>query len=145
MRRKNSTIALILAICACLYFTPGVKAADYGPTALSNDLRALMEGEPAIKDALAASLDAAQWDGIEDINDFHQYVDRIARLIPSTKTLLEEVRPLFFIIGHSQYLNDSVLFQDWVKRFVNSYGAFLDTTQSAAAPPARARRSAPRR
>ncbi|MEM6762019.1 MAG: phosphatidylserine decarboxylase [Pseudomonadota bacterium] len=30
-------------------------------------------------------------------------------------------------------MNDSVLFQDWVKRFVNSYGAFLDTTQSAAA------------
>jgi phosphatidylserine decarboxylase precursor len=107
-------------------------AGNYGPTDATRDLQAIIASEPAIGEALADSLGKAGYNGITTLEDFYDYVDRTVRLVPTNHSLLEEVRPFFHLVGQSGELRSNTLFLDWVKRYVASYGRFLDTTASAA-------------
>jgi len=119
-----------LLATACLGSAAG--AGNYGPTDATRDLQAIIAAEPAIEEALKDSLAQANYRGITTLDDFYDYVDRTVRLVPTSHSLLEEVRPFFHLVGQSDELGSSALFLDWVKRYVSSYGKFLDTTASAA-------------
>jgi len=117
-------------VATCLGSVAG--AGDYGPTDATKDLQAIIAAEPAIAWALTDSLARANYNGVDSLDDFYDYVDRTIRLVPTSRSLLEEVRPFFHLVGQSDKLRNNAPFLDWVKRYVASYGKFLDSTASAA-------------
>lgn len=130
MNPISRTLAALAALVLVASPSPAPAAGGFGPTGPSQDLEALIALDPAIETALLASFEKADWNGIATMADFYAYIDRIVRMVPTRENLLGEIRPLFFLIGQSDYLDNSPAFHDWVKRTVATYGRFLDTPQS---------------
>lgn len=128
----NFLVALARAWLLTACFASVAGASNYGPTDATKDLQAIIAAEPAIGQALTGSFEKARFNGISTLQDFYAYIDKTVRLVPTNRSLLEEVRPFFHLVGQSDELRNSAVFQDWVKRYVSSYGKFLDTTASAA-------------
>jgi phosphatidylserine decarboxylase precursor len=53
-------------------------------------------------------------------------------MVPTEQNGLAQIRPFFYMIGQSSALRNNIAFQDWVKRYVRTWGDFLDTTASVA-------------
>jgi len=127
---RNLLVSAIVVMLVAFGSGSILSARTVAPSAASKDLRSIIAGDPRIERALRESLAAANWGGVKTIDDFYKYVDKTIRLVPTTKTLLEEVRPFFYLVGQSPYLKKSQVFQEWIKRYVSSYGKFLNTTES---------------
>jgi phosphatidylserine decarboxylase len=132
MTRLARMVSAAIVLLVASSFGSVVSATSYGPTPASKDLRSIVESDPRIGDALLESFAAADWGGIDTMDEFYEYIDETERRVPYVKTLLEEIRPFFYLVGHSEYFENSKVFQEWIKRFVSSYGTFLDTTASVA-------------
>lgn len=128
----NSIFSLTRGLLVVICFSPIAEASNYGSTPATKDLRAIIAAEPGIGKLLIESLEKAEFNEISTLEQFYDYIDKTIRLIPTNRSLLEEVRPFFHLVGQSEELRENVIFQNWVKRYVSSYGQFLDTTASAA-------------
>ena len=49
-------------------------------------------------------------------------------MVPTEQNGLAQIRPFFFMIGQSEELGEKSAFQDWVKRYVATWGDFLNST-----------------
>ncbi len=122
---------LLAATMACAVVSTA-SAVGYGPTQVTLRLQTLIAEDPHIGAALAASLQRADWSGILTLDQFYDFVDQTDRMVPTERNGLAEIRPFFYMIGQSDELRNNPAFQDWVKRYVETWGDFLDTTASVA-------------
>jgi phosphatidylserine decarboxylase precursor len=120
-------IALFVSVCI-----PPASASIYGPTGVTQELKALVASDPATASALKDSLKKANWNGISTLEQFYDFVDETVRMVPTEQNGLAQIRPFFFMIGQSKDLKSNPAFQDWVKRYVATWGDFLDTPASIA-------------
>ena len=136
MRMLNAlrtAFVLLVAISACsLSSAPPASASIYGSTGIRQDLQSLIAADPAIGAALADSLKKADWKGISTLEQFFDFVDETVRMVPTEQNGLAQIRPFFFMIGQSAELKNSAAFQDWVKRYVATWGDFLNSPASIA-------------
>lgn len=96
------------------------------------DLKQLLVIRPDIQAALAESLVRADWNGITTLDDYHGYLNDAVRRVPNAQTLLDDAALFYFLINQSDALRASEPFQQWVIRFVQDWGSFLDTPASLA-------------
>ncbi len=94
----------------------------------------LLEDRADLRSALQASLTAAKRPGIQHLQEYFDFLDAMATLIPADRTLNRLVNKFFYLIDQSPdgILKSDVAFQRWAHRFCEDWGAFLDTPESAA-------------
>jgi phosphatidylserine decarboxylase len=97
------------------------------------DLIRLLQSSNYLRDAVTASLETAQVEGIDSLESFYNFLDSILTHIPTEKNLMPTVRQFYFVLSKSpgDLLRKDKSFNDWINEFVKSRGDFLDTTASA--------------
>lgn len=134
---RLTSLVLFLAILAWL--TPAqaaqpeaVAAAKAADAPIVTDLKQLLAIRPDIEAALIESLVRADWNGIRTLDAYYGYLNEAVRRIPHAQTLLDDAASFYFLINQSDALRTSEPFQQWVIRFVEDWGSFLDTPESLA-------------
>jgi phosphatidylserine decarboxylase precursor len=97
------------------------------------ELRQLLDGRPDIAEALMTSLEQADWQGITTLDAYFGYLNEAVARIPAADSLLEDAVEFYYLINQSEALRQSEPFQQWVIRFVEDWGSFLDTPASLSA------------
>ncbi len=120
--------ALLLVVAAL----SSLQAAEAEPAAqpIVADLRQLLDGHPDIAHALVASLEHADWQGITTLDAYFGYLNEAVTRIPVADSLLQDAVEFYYLINQSEALRRSEPFQQWVIRFVEDWGSFLDTPAS---------------
>ncbi|MGD8275360.1 MAG: phosphatidylserine decarboxylase [Thiohalocapsa sp.] len=124
--------AVLLLMTAAL---PSLQAAEVAPAEqpIVTELRQLLDGYPDIAHALVTSLEQADWQGITTLDAYFGYLNEAVTRIPVADSLLQDAVEFYYLINQSEALRRSEPFQQWVIRFVEDWGSFLDTPASLAA------------
>lgn len=87
-----------------------------------------------LREALVQSIKKAARPEIYSIDDFFNFLQGILTHVPTEQELMPSVREFYYLISHSpnNMLRKDKQFNEWVLRFVNARGDFLDTPESAA-------------
>jgi phosphatidylserine decarboxylase precursor len=122
-----------VTVLAFAVSTAGVYAGDYHEPVV-NDFLGLMESRPDLRESVAAAIVTADLQGIDDVDEFVAYLDRLVTLVPTEREVVPECLKFYFIVNQApgDALNEDVQFNDWMKDLVRAWGAFLDTPASAA-------------
>ena len=109
-----------------------LQAAETQPAEqpIVTDLRQLLDGHPDIAHALTTSLEQADWRDITTLDDYFVYVNEAVTRLPVADRLLQDAVEFYYLINQSEALRQSEPFQQWVIRFVEDWGSFLDTPAS---------------
>ena len=97
-----------------------------------SDLKQLLQTRPDIQAALVASLLKADWNGVTSLQAYFSYLNEAVTRIPRADSLLNDAVAFYYLINQSEALRRSEPFQQWVVRFVQDWGSFLDTPASLA-------------
>lgn len=102
--------------------------------AVVQKLQDLLQSNGALKNAVESSLRQANEPGMNNLEDFYQYLNNILTHIPTEEALMPSVRKFYFVLDRSP---DGILKKDpdfnaWIDEFVNARGCFLDTVESTA-------------
>jgi len=102
--------------------------------AVVHKLQDLLQSNGALKNAVESSLRQANEPGMNNLEDFYQYLNNILTHIPTEEALMPSVRKFYFVLDRSP---DGILkkdpdFNGWIDEFVNARGCFLDTVESTA-------------
>jgi hypothetical protein len=99
------------------------------------ELIALLQSRPALAEALKASLHKAARPGIATLAQFYDFLNEMVTLIPTDRNLNAFVLQFYYLVDLSpnDLLQNDPSFQRWTCKFAEDWGAFLDTTESAAA------------
>jgi phosphatidylserine decarboxylase len=130
--KSTRVFGYTLVALVSLFLASVAAANTYGSSRVTQELQALIAEDPSLATALSASLKQANWNGIVTLAQFYDFVDQTVRMVPTEQNGLAQIRPFFYMIGQSDTLRNDIAFQDWVKRYVRSWGDFLDTTASVA-------------
>ena len=124
--------AVLLLLAAAL---PSLQAAEAEPAEqpIVAELRQLLGGHPDVAHALLASLEQADWQGITTLDSYFGYLNEAVTRLPVADRLLQDAVEFYYLINQSEALRQSEPFQQWVIRFVEDWGNFLDTPASLAA------------
>jgi len=98
------------------------------------ELTALLETRPDLKDALTRAIDTAGIEGIDDLDTFRRYVDELVTWIPVEREAIPRVVHLHYVINQApgDVLNEDEAFSEWMSRVARAWGEFLDSPASAA-------------
>ena len=124
--------AVLLLLAAAL---PSLQAAEAEPAEqpIVAELRQLLGGHPDVAHALLASLEQADRQGITTLDSYFGYLNEAVTRLPVADRLLQDAVEFYYLINQSEALRQSEPFQQWVIRFVEDWGNFLDTPASLAA------------
>ena len=98
------------------------------------ELVVLLDARPALADALKESIRKAALDDIATLLDYLDFLNRMVVLIPTDRNLNPFIYKFYYLIGLAPegVLEADAPFQRWSRKFARDWGAFLDTTASAA-------------
>ena len=96
------------------------------------ELKALLRASAKTKADLEASIKKAQLVGVMSLGAYYDFLNEMARLIPRSRDILHHLLEFYYLVGQDEDLKRDNLFQQWVVKFAESWGSFLDTTESAA-------------
>ena len=131
MKSFRIAVAALLFVIVAAQFA---QANAYGDTKSVKALRALLQARPDLKDALGKAITAARMDGISKVEQFEQYVNGIARLIPTNRNIEDKLGPLYIITDISDTLRKSPEFENW-SRVVMADTSWIRPRRSAACKP----------
>lgn len=94
-------------------------------------LQSLLEVDSELKDSLIASIKEAARIEATTLDAYFTFLDRMVRLIPTSRSLLPQIMEFYYLIDQSPALKTHELFQQWVAQFAREWGQFLDTPESA--------------
>lgn len=98
------------------------------------ELIALLEARPDLRDTLTRAIEAADVRGIEDLDSLYVYVNELVTWIPVEREIVPKVLSLHYVINQApgDALNEDDAFSRWMRQVAEAWGAFLDTPASAA-------------
>ena len=95
-------------------------------------------GNCQMKTALMKGIKAAEILGYYSLTDYYHFLDEMVTLIPTDRNLLPWCLNFYYFIDQAPKfgepktsLKDHPLFQQWIAKFINTWGSFLNTTESA--------------
>ena len=97
------------------------------------ELISLLEKRPNLQQALATAVMNADLQDIKNVEEFFLYLDEWVTWIPVEREIVPKALAFYFILNQApeDRLNNDDQFNAWMKRFVQVYGEFMDTTASA--------------
>lgn len=122
---------IAVSLLAVAWLAPPVPAEPV-PTdqPIVSDLKQLLAIRPDIQAALLDSLSTADWKEITTLDAYSAYLNEAVTRIPRADSLLDDAVEFYYLINQSKRLRESEPFQQWVIRFVQDWGSFLDTPES---------------
>jgi phosphatidylserine decarboxylase precursor len=126
---------LFLAALLCLLLPAQASLAEGGewhePVVV--ELDELLTAQPQLAEAVDAAIARAALAGIGDREQFYGYLDTLLNWIPTEREWVPKLLKLYFIINQApeDALNADAQFNEWLKHYVQAYGAFMDTPASA--------------
>jgi phosphatidylserine decarboxylase len=83
--------------------------------------------------ALEASILKAARPGIGNLQQYFSYLDKTVTMIPTDRNQNNFITEFYYLIEHApdKILLKDPLFQKWVKKFIQDWGTYLDTPDSA--------------
>ena len=98
------------------------------------ELLALLQARPELEAALKQSILKADRPGIKTLPQYLDFLDKMVVLIPTERNLNAYILKFYYLINLSPggILRADKPFLDWTRKFAVDWGAFLDTTASAA-------------
>jgi phosphatidylserine decarboxylase precursor len=130
--RRLAALASV-AVLAFVVSTSGVCAGGHHEPVV-NDFLSLMESRPDLRESVAAAIDTAELQGIDDESEFVAYLDHLVTFVPTEREVVPECLKFYYIVNQApgDALNKDEEFNAWMKDLVQAWGAFLDTPASAA-------------
>jgi phosphatidylserine decarboxylase len=115
------------------WLTPSLaQESDSADQPIVSDLKQLLQTRPDIQAALVESLVKADWNDVTNLEAYFGYLNQAVTRIPRADSLLKDAVAFYYLINQSEALRTSEPFQQWVIRFVQDWGAYLDTPASLA-------------
>ena len=111
----------------------GHPSAQRADQPIVTDLERLLATRPDLEAALLESLGKANWNGVTTLDAYYAYLNDAVTRLPRAGSLLDDAVAFYYLVNQSETLRDSEPFQQWVIRFVQDWGAFMDTPASTAA------------
>ena len=130
--RRLAELASV-AVLAFVVCTSGVYAGSHHEPVV-NDFLSLMESRPDLRESVAAAVDTADLQGIDDVDQFVAYLDHLVTFVPTEREVVPECLKFYYIVNQApeDALNKDAQFNAWMKDLVRAWGAFLDTPASVA-------------
>jgi phosphatidylserine decarboxylase len=99
-----------------------------------DELIALLKSRPDLADALRESIRNAARPDVANLSQYYTFLNGMVTLIPTDRNLNTYVLKFYYLIDLSTggVLQVDESFQRWSHKFAEDWGAFLDTTESAA-------------
>jgi phosphatidylserine decarboxylase precursor len=106
-------------------------------TPVVEDLVALLEARPPIREALESAIRNAGLAGIENTDALLDHLDDLVTTVPTQPEIGPKVLKLYYIINQApeDRLNRDENFNAWMRKYAKALGEFLDTPASAAGIP----------
>jgi phosphatidylserine decarboxylase precursor len=97
------------------------------------ELVAHLKSRPDLEEALKESIRLADLPEPAGLSQYFDFLNEMAVLIPVDRNLNSYLSKFYYLIDQSPdgALRSDASFQAWVRKFAESWGAFLDTTRSA--------------
>jgi phosphatidylserine decarboxylase precursor len=97
------------------------------------ELISILEVRPELKGALEESIAKAERLDTPTLTAYYQFLDEMVTMIPTDRNLLPKCLEFYYLIDQSSQgkLQEDDLFQQWTLKFIEDWGNFLDTTESA--------------
>lgn len=93
----------------------------------------LLKTNPDLKTALTAAIKEAGEDGIENLQQFYNFLNGLLTHIPTDKQLNADTEKFWIVLNKAP--NDAIkksnVFNEWIREFMLSMGSYMDTTESA--------------
>ena len=98
------------------------------------ELVALLESRPDLSDALKESIRLAERSGVATLPQYLDFLNEMVVMIPTDRNLNAYILKFYYLINLSPggILRADKGFLEWTRKFAVDWGAFLDTTPSAA-------------
>lgn len=106
---------------------------EAGHQPIVNELIAILEKKPALKEALLASIHKADRLDVPTLEAYYKFLDDMVVLIPTERNLFPYLLEFYYLIDNApnEALRNDPLFQQWTLQFAKDWGSFLDTPESA--------------
>ena len=132
--RRSITYAVVLVCFTSFYSIAQDDARQTGHEPVVRELTALLHERPPLQQALEAAIGSAGLKGIQNLNGFYGYLDKLLTWIPTEREFVPKLLKFYYIVNQApgDQLNKDEQFNIWMKRFVQVYGKFMDTPASAA-------------
>ena len=97
------------------------------------ELITLLEVEPDLANALEAGIANAGIVGILSRDEYYAFLDALVTWVPTERDLVPKFLKCYYIVDQApeDTLNQDEQFNQWMVRFAQDWGSFLDTPQSA--------------
>jgi len=158
MKIINKRLLVFLLLCFMLLSVSSVLGVENTHKPIANDLITLLEKNPEIKDMLNESIMEAKkinpkklTNPVQSIEEYYNFIDEFSQLIPQQiienpknlvfDQILQSLCYFYFLVDQPiKQLDNKNLFKnnlqyyppfsDWLRKLANTWGDFLDTTES---------------
>ena len=158
MKIINKRILVFLLVCLMLLTVSSVLGVTTSHKEITNDLILLLEKNPEINDMLNESIMEAKkinpnklTNPVQSIEEYYNFIDEFSQLIPQQiienpknlvfDQILQSLCYFYFLVDQPiKQLDSKNLFKnnlqyyppfsDWLRKFANTWGDFLDTPES---------------
>jgi phosphatidylserine decarboxylase len=93
----------------------------------------LLQTNPDLKSALTAAIKEANENGIENLQQFYNLLNGLLTHIPTEEQLEPDTEKFWVILNKApnDVIKKSDVFNEWIREFMLSMGAYMDSTESA--------------
>lgn len=130
---RFGVILLIFVMNGAIGFNTLNAEPDKKHQPIVEELISIWEVKPELKEALQESIRKAERLDVPTLEAYYDFLDETVTLIPTTRNILPRLLEFYYLIDNSpdKKLQKDPLFQQWVLKFAQDLGSFLDTTESA--------------
>jgi phosphatidylserine decarboxylase precursor len=128
---KKALMILLLGFLLCFTFScqKSEEVTDEHQP-IVDELITLLRTKPELKEALEESIERAEIKSVLTLEDYYEFLNEMVVWIPTTRSVGKGM-VFYYLINHSPELQEDDLFQEWVGKFAEDLGSFLDTPESA--------------
>jgi phosphatidylserine decarboxylase len=138
--RENSrslrTVIYLVAVMAMLglgsvYARPDSAPVRHQP--IVEELKTLLEVKPDLATALDEGIANAGIVGILSRDEYYAFLDDLVTWVPRERDLVPKILKFYYVVDQApeDALNRDEQFNQWMVRFAQDWGSFLDTPESA--------------
>jgi len=139
MRENSRTVHMVvymIAVTAMLgmgtvYAQPESSPGRHQP--IVEELKTLLEVKPDLANALDEGIANAGIVGILSRDEYYAFLDALVTWVPTERDLVPKILKFYYVVDQApeDTLNQDEQFNQWMVRFAQDWGSFLDTPESA--------------
>jgi hypothetical protein len=139
MREKTGSLrvlAYVVTVTAMLVMGTVCAQPDSTPGShrpIVGELKTLLGVKPDLAKALDEAIGNAGIVGVLSLDEYYAFLDALVTWVPTERDLVPKILKFYYVIDQApeDALNQDEQFNQWMVRFAQDWGSFLDTPESA--------------